>query len=93
MKPTLEDICLESEAFYALVDEVVELLKGEEGIVGDPWVNKTAAMAILGIKSSTTLQKLRDEGKIRFTAPSPRKFLYERESIMRYLEEKAKNTF
>ncbi|MEM6767521.1 MAG: helix-turn-helix domain-containing protein [Bacteroidota bacterium] len=50
-------------------------------------------MEILTITSKTTLQKLRDEGKIRFSQPMKKLILYDRESILTYLEENAQETF
>ena len=50
-------------------------------------------MEILGIKSKGTLQKLRDEGKIRFSQPEKKIILYDRESIEQYLEKHAKDIF
>jgi hypothetical protein len=34
----------------------------------DKWISPEEAMAMPRIKSPTTLQKLRDEGKIRYTS-------------------------
>ncbi|RYZ84994.1 MAG: DNA-binding protein, partial [Proteobacteria bacterium] len=48
---------------------------------------------LLKIKSKTTLQKLRDEGKIRFSQPQKKLILYDRDSINTYLEQNAKKTF
>jgi hypothetical protein len=47
----------------------------------------------LRIKSKTTLQKFRDEGKIRFSQPEPRILLYDRDSIEAFIEKHAKDTF
>lgn len=86
-------MCLETEAFYALVKEVVDKLKTEFKAGEDIWIDTEEAMRLLGIASKTTLQGLRDEGKIRFTAPTPKIFLYDRVSIRKYLDKKARNTF
>ncbi len=86
-------ICLHSEAFYALVNEVVNRLKIENKIVHEKWIDDVQAMKLLRITSKTTLQKMRDEGKIRFTQPTRKLILYDRESIFEYLEEHAKETF
>ncbi|MEZ2413922.1 helix-turn-helix domain-containing protein [Muriicola sp. E247] len=51
------------------------------------------AMHILRIKSTTTLQKLRDEGKIRFSQPQKKIILYDRDSLNVYLENHARETF
>jgi len=89
----MEVICLETQAFYALVEEVVDRLKAEHNIEKDLWIPDTEAMRLLGIRSKTTLQKLRDSGSIRFTKLSRKLILYDRDSIMEYLESKAQNTF
>lgn len=88
----LEVICLESEAFYALVEEVVDRLKEKQGIQ-DKWIDDEEAMRLLRISSKTTLQKYRDEGFIRFTQPSKKLILYDRDSINEFLEKNSKDTF
>lgn len=57
------------------------------------WIGGREVMDMLGIKSKTTLQKLRDEGKIRFSQTAPRIILYDCESIDAYLEKHAKDRF
>lgn len=89
----MQVICLEDEAFYALIEEVVARLKEKSGITQDKWISDEEAMRLLNIKSKTTLQKLRDEGKIRFTQPQKKIILYDRESIDQYLEQHARETF
>lgn len=88
----LNIICLESEAFYALIDEVVNRLKEKNG-VEEKWIDDEEAMRLLHISSKTTLQKYRDEGSIRFTQPSKKLILYDRDSILEFLNLKAKDTF
>ena len=89
----LDIICLESEAFYALVEEVVNRLKEKEGTESDKWINDEEAMKLLHVSSKTTLQKYRDEGLIRFSQPTRKLILYDRASILEFLEKKAKDTF
>ncbi len=89
----LNIVCLETEAFYALVEEVVERVKEKQGIEHRKWINDEAAMDLLNITSKSTLQKLRDMGAIRFTQPMKRVILYDRDSILQYLERHAKDTF
>ncbi|WP_421754170.1 helix-turn-helix domain-containing protein [Croceimicrobium sp.] len=88
----MEVICLQTEAFYALVDELYERLKEKEKF-DDKWVDGEEAMRLLNVKSKTTMQSLRDEGKVRFSQPQPRIILYDRDSINDYLEKHAKETF
>ncbi len=81
----MEVICLEDEAFYALIESVVKRIKEKEGIKEDKWISTDEAMNKLRIKSKTTLQKLRDEGAIRFSHPEKRIILYDTDSINDYL--------
>ena len=89
----MEVICLEEEAFYALIDEVVLRIKEKQSVNADKWISGEEAMKKLRIKSKTTLQKLRDEGKIRFTHPEKKIILYDSDSIEEFLSKSTKETF
>jgi hypothetical protein len=82
----MEVICLYDEAFYSLIERVVERIKKKQNIGADKWVSGEEAMRLLRITSKTTLQKLRDEGKIRFSQPEKKIILYDVDSIHSYLE-------
>ena len=88
----MEVICLQDQAFYLLIEEVIERIKEKQNITGDKWISGEEAMAKLRITSKTTLQKLRDEGKIRFSQPERKLILYDLDSINKYIEKHAKNT-
>lgn len=89
----MEVICLEEPAFYALIEQVIQRLKPQEGIIQQKWINDDQAMTLLNVKSKTTMQKLRDEGKIRFSQPQKKIILYDRDSINNYISQNANNTF
>jgi hypothetical protein len=89
----MEVICLETEAFYDLIDKVVERLESQSLDIENKWVDTEEAMSLLGIKSKTTLQKYRDNGDIRFTQPRKKLILYDRKSILDFLEGNAQDTF
>lgn len=89
----MEVICLEDEAFYALVESVVRRIKEQQSIKEDRWISTEEAMIKLRIKSKTTLQKLRDEGKIRYSQPEKKIILYDSDSIQEFLEKNTKETF
>ena len=89
----MEVICLESEALFSLVEQVVARIKEKNNITHDKWIDGETAMRLLGIKSKTTLQNMRDMGKIRFTQPKKKIILYDRDSIMEYLDRNAQFTF
>lgn len=89
----MQVICLEDAAFYTLVEQVVLRIKDMTGVKEDKWISGEEAMNLLRVTSKTTLQKLRDEGKIRFSQPEKKIILYDRDSIHAYLDNHAKNTF
>lgn len=90
---TMEVICLEDKAFYALLEQVVQHIKDKYSIKNDKWISAEEAMRKLRISSKTTLQKFRDEGMIRFSTPAKKIILYDLDSIEEYLEKNAKETF
>ena len=89
----MEVICLEDMAFYAPLDKVVARVKDMHAIKEEKWISGVEAMGILRISSKTTLQKLRDEGRIRLSQPDKRVILYAVASIYAYLEKNAWETF
>jgi hypothetical protein len=89
----MEVICLQDEAFYMLINEVVERIKEKNNSKEDKWISGTEAMQKLRIKSKTTLQKLRDEGRIRFSQPDKKIILYDVDSIQEYLSKHSRETF
>ncbi len=93
MKSDNEIICLESVAFYELIEQVVERLSHQQSTPLKEWISNEEAMVLLGITSRTTLQRYRDEGSIRFSQPSRKVILYDRDSILAFIEKNAKDTF
>lgn len=89
----LKVICLEDKAFYELIDTVLVHVKSQNSIKADKWVSGEEAMRLLRITSKTTLQKLRDEGAIRFSHPEKKLILYDSQSINDYLDKHSKDTF
>lgn len=89
----MEVICLQDDAFYQLIEEVVDRIKEKQKITQDKWISAERVMEILNIKSKTTLQKLRDEGSITFTQPQKKIILYDYDSIMKYLDNHKKEKF
>lgn len=90
----IEIIALEDKAFWELVNRVTAELIAKHGEkVLDRWIDGTEAMQMLRIKSTTTLQKLRDTGAIRFSQPEKKIILYDRESILDFIEKHVRNPF
>ena len=89
----MQVVCLQEEAFYALFEKVIKHIEAKRKDTLPKWVDGEEAMLLLNIKSTTTLQKLRDEGKIRFSQPQRKIILYDRDSIAEYIEKHARETF
>ena len=85
----MEVICLEEEAFFTLIEKVVERMHDKNPEIRKKWIPDEEAMNLLNITSKTSLQKLRDEGDIRFSQPFKKVILYDRDSIEVFLERKA----
>ena len=88
----MEVVCIESEAFYQLIDQVVSRLMAQKQ-EKPRWISVEEAMHMLKISSKTTLQKLKNEGRIRFSQPMKKLTLSDRQSILDYLELHARETF
>ncbi|MEM6719229.1 MAG: helix-turn-helix domain-containing protein [Bacteroidota bacterium] len=89
----MEVICLHDEAFYELVEQVVERMKEKNKLPQEKWISQERAMELLNVKSRTTIQKLRDTGAISYSQPQKKMILYDYDSIMAYLESHRKSTF
>ena len=78
---------------YDALRSVVETIRKEIREDNNPWVDTDEAMGILKIKSKTTLQELRDEREIVFSQPRKKHILYNRTSILAYIEKHKSKTF
>jgi NADH:ubiquinone oxidoreductase subunit E len=74
-----------------LKESLIEFL--EEFKEEKVWVTQEVVKEILSIKSSTTIQSLRDNGLIEFTQPLKKLILYKKSSVMEYLEKHSHKTF
>lgn len=87
-------ITITEEAFYELIGKVVTEVKktlGEQAVA--KWIDGSEAMQMLKISSPTTLQKLRDNGEIRYSQPMTKVILYDRDSILQYIEKHVREKF
>jgi hypothetical protein len=85
-------ITIEDEAFYSLINTVLRHVDKKIG-TKEKWVSAVEAMRMLGIKSKTTLQRYRDEGRLRFSQPDRKIILYDIDSIFEFLDRSAQNQF
>jgi hypothetical protein len=94
MQPTniMNVICIEEAAFYELIETVIDRLQAKK-IQDNQWISGDEVMKLLKIKSKSTMQKLRDTGQIRYSQYGTRIILYEKASILEFLERHACETF
>jgi hypothetical protein len=94
MEKSTEIICIESPAFYQLVNTLVAYIKEQHAVKEEKWLSTEQAMKKLHITSKSTLQSLRDQGLITFTMPLHKKIiLYDAQSIDEHLERNKKVKF
>ena len=79
-------------AVYAMMKKMIEQIR-KDNQIPDRWIDGEEAMRVLRVTSKTTLQKLRDTGAIRFSQPEKKIILYDRESIMSYIERHVREPF
>jgi len=90
----MEVICFEDQAFFAMIEKVVARLRANEVIPeANKWISPDEALKMLNVTHKATLQRLRDTGKIRYTQPQKKIILYDRNSIIEYLENNSRDTF
>ncbi|MEO9804809.1 MAG: helix-turn-helix domain-containing protein [Reichenbachiella sp.] len=86
-------IMIEEGDLDELVNQVSRRLIAQHTAPVERWIDTDEAMKKLRIKSKTTLQKYRDEGRIRFHQKDKKTILYDQFSINKYLENNAHDTF
>lgn len=84
----MDVIVFEKESFNKLIDELtIRIIKNSEKYFKEKeWIGEKEAKALLGIKSKSKLQQLRDDIKIEFSQFG-KIIRYSRSSILQFLEE------
>jgi hypothetical protein len=93
MLTPVRTICLRDDAFYGMLDEIIAYIDTKFSLPKENlWITGEEAQKLLNI-GRVTLQKLRDEGKIRFSQRDRKNILYDRSSIIEFIESHAKEKF
>jgi len=80
-------IIFEEKAFYKLLERIYQRIdKVKSKSIEPEWVNYTEATKILGIKSKSKMQQLRDDNEIVFSQHG-RSIQYSRKSLLAFLEQ------
>ena len=84
----MEVIIFERESFYKMIDELtIRIIKNSQNhFKQEEWIGELEAKSLLGIKSKTKLQQMRDQLKIEFSQFG-KIIRYSRSSILRFLEQ------
>ena len=85
-------IKIEDRAFWSLLEKVLQKFT-EQQFRFNNWIGEDEAMKILGIKSKSEMWKLRTEGKLRYSQPRKKIIRYDRDSVIKFLEDHAVNTY
>ncbi|AXG72972.1 DNA-binding protein [Flavobacterium arcticum] len=86
-------IMIDEEAFFELFERVIKHVEENNAQQKKTWLTTPETLKALNITSKTTLQKYRDEGKIRFTQISRKVILYDASSVEDFLQQHAQETF
>ena len=84
-------ICMDEQVYYDLKEGLLLRLKAMNQIDDDPWITVHEALKLLSITSQTTLKKFCDQGHIRVSKITEKIVLYDRQSILQFLESHVKN--
>ena len=89
----MDVIVISSDAYKMLVAEIRKTVKETVREVAHPksdWIGEKEAMDLLGVKSKTTLQNLRDSQEFKFSKHG-RIIRYSNKSILEFLERNSKH--
>jgi hypothetical protein len=86
----MEIIIFEKSSYWRMQRELMSMfqdaLKDANKKSEDDWISTEEAKALLGVKSKSKMQELRDEDKIKFSKHGKKLIKYSRSSILKYLE-------
>lgn len=87
-------ICLNSDAFYELLDRVVEHITDTYRLErAERWISADECMELLNIRSRTTLWELKAEGKIAYSQVSRKVVLFDRRSVLEFIGKNKREAF
>lgn len=87
----MEIIVFEKETYWKMQAELIAMIAkslDEMRAPEEDWIGTEAAKKLLGIKSKSKLQLLRNTNAIRYSKPGKRNLRYSKSSILDYLKHK-----
>ncbi len=88
-----EIIRIETTAYRSLLEKTLALMKDLSRQQDDKYVTPDRAKEILGCTSDNYLRSLRDSGAIEFSSASKKIIMYNKASLVAYLDKHSKKTF
>lgn len=90
-KGNTQFIMMDSAALDKLIDKVVVTIKTKMKTKPEDWISEVEAKELLGVSSKSTMQRFRNEDRIKFTVVTTKNIKYSRASILQYMEAKSNN--
>jgi len=78
-----------------LIEALIQFAKEieENKTIPNEWLTVEQTKKMLNIRSNTTLFKYKNEGKLSYAMPSPKILLFERKSVLEFLNNIKQNSF
>ena len=83
-------ICMDEEVYYDLKEGLILRMMQMHQVNHKPWITAAEAMSLLRISSQTTLKKFCNQGHIRVSKVTEKVVLYNRPSILEFIEKNEK---
>jgi len=85
----MEVIVFEKEAYWKMQTELMNMFHNalkEATKPADDWISTEEAKTLLGVKSKSKMQELRDHDAIKFSKHGKKLIMYSKQSILNYLQ-------
>lgn len=85
----MEIIVFEKETYWKMQGELIQMFQNalkEATKQPDDWITTEQAKALLGVKSKSKMQELRDTDAIKFSKHGKKSIMYSHKSILEFLK-------
>lgn len=85
----MEIIVFEKDTYWKMQEQLMKMFQSamkEATKEGDDWISTEEAKTLLGVKSKSKMQELRDHNKILFSKHGKKLIKYSKASILDYLK-------
>ncbi len=87
-------ILSDEETFYKMASEIVDrILKEKKELQSQIWISESQVMALMHIKSKTTLATYRAKGYIAYSALGKRSFIYDKRSVLAFINSRIRKAY